>query len=59
MAGEEIAQLQHSQKFMEKVSSPKVRQTRMITGDFEISGRSSHPEAYLTKSEVSLRLAKS
>ena len=58
MSSKKIAQLQHSEKFMEEIGAPKVRQPTMITGDFEVSGRSSHPEPYLTKSEVRLSLAK-
>jgi hypothetical protein len=33
-----------------KTGADIVRQTSMITGDSEISRRSSHPEPYLTKS---------
>lgn len=58
MVGKKIAQLQHSEKVVKEIGTPKMRQPRMITGDFEVSGRSSHPETYLTKSEVRLRLAK-
>ena len=58
MVGKKIAQLQHSEKFVKEIGAPKMRQPSMVTGDFEVSGRSSHPETYLTKSEVSLRLAK-
>jgi hypothetical protein len=48
--GQEIAQLQQLKKFVEKVDATKVRQTPMIAGDSKISGRSAHPEPYLTKS---------
>ncbi|HXJ96664.1 MAG TPA: hypothetical protein VMT20_27815, partial [Terriglobia bacterium] len=58
MAGEEIAELQQSEKFVEEISAAKVGQTPMITGDSEVSWRSAHPEPYLTKSEVRLRVAK-
>ena len=58
MVGKKIAKLQHSEKFVKEIGTPKMRQPRMVTGDFEVSGRSSHPETYLTKSEVRLRLAK-
>ena len=58
MVGKKIAKLQHSEKFVKEIGAPKMRQPRMVTGDFEVSGRSSHPETYLTKSEVRLRLAK-
>jgi len=40
--GEEIAELQHSQKFVEEVNSAIVRQTRMITGDSDIPWRIWH-----------------
>jgi hypothetical protein len=40
--GQEMAELQHSQKFMEEVHATVVRQTRMITGDFDISWRIWH-----------------
>ena len=50
--------LQQSEKFLKEMGAPKVRQPRMIAGDFEVSRRSSHPEPYLTKSEVRLRVAK-
>ena len=33
MLSQEIAQLQHSRKFTEKVDSTKARETPMITGD--------------------------
>jgi hypothetical protein len=33
----EMAQLQHLQKLVEEVGAAKMSQTRMITGDFEIS----------------------
>jgi hypothetical protein len=36
--GQKMAKLQHSQKFVEEVDAAVVRQTRMITGDFNISG---------------------
>jgi len=58
MVGKKIAKLQHSEKFVKEIGTSKMRQPRMVTGDFEISGRSSHLETYLTKSEVRLRLAK-
>jgi ribosomal protein L19E len=40
--GQKMAKLQHSQKFMEKVHAAVVRQTRMITGDSNISRRIWH-----------------
>jgi hypothetical protein len=39
MGGQEIAQLQHSQKFVKKVDTAEVRQARVITGDSNISRR--------------------
>jgi hypothetical protein len=48
--GQEIAQLQHLKKFVEKTDAAEVRQTPMITGDSKISWQSAHPEPYLTKS---------
>ena len=44
---------------MKEINTAKMRQACMITGDPEISKRSPHPEPYLTKSEVRLRVAKS
>src|SRR5215831_3372208 len=41
---------------MEKMSSTEVGQTTMITGDPKITRRSTHPQPYLTKSEVRLRV---
>jgi hypothetical protein len=40
--GQKMAKLQHSQKFMEEVHTAVVRQTRMITGDSNISRRIWH-----------------
>jgi hypothetical protein len=40
--GQEMAEAQHSQKFMEEVNTAVVRQTRMITGDPNISRRIWH-----------------
>jgi hypothetical protein len=37
-----MAELQHSQKFMEEVDAAVVRQTRVITGDLDISRRIGH-----------------
>jgi len=37
MLGQEIAKLQHSKEFVEKVRTAKVRQTPVITGDEQIS----------------------
>jgi len=45
-----MARLQQLVEFVEETDATEVRQTPMITGDFEISGRSAHPEPYLTKS---------
>jgi hypothetical protein len=45
-----MARLQQLVEFVEETDATEMRQTPMITGDFEISGRSSHPEPYLTKS---------
>jgi hypothetical protein len=42
MRGQEMAEPQHSQKFMKEVNTTVVRQTRMITGDSNISRRISH-----------------
>jgi hypothetical protein len=40
--GQKMAELQHSQKFMEKVHAAVVSETRMITGDFDIPRRIWH-----------------
>jgi hypothetical protein len=50
MASQEVAELQHSQKFMEEVDSSEVRQTSVIKGDFDISRRISHSREFLTDS---------
>ena len=42
VSGQEVAQLYHSQKFVKEVNPAEVRQTRMIKGDPDISGRVSH-----------------
>src|ERR1035437_4725982 len=53
-----MSKLQHSQKFVEEIHSAEVRQTGMITGNSEISRRSSHSDTDFTKSEVSVRISK-
>ena len=58
MASQNIAELQQLKKFVKKIDAAKMRQARMITGDLQVSRRSSHSEPYLTKSEVRLRVAK-
>jgi hypothetical protein len=45
-----MARLRQLVEVVEETDATEVRQTPMITGDFEISGRSAHPEPYLTKS---------
>jgi hypothetical protein len=40
--GQKMAELQHSQKFMEEIHAAVVRQTRMITDDLDISWRIRH-----------------
>jgi hypothetical protein len=40
--GQEVADLEHSQKFMKEESATIVPQTRMTKGDGGISGRSVH-----------------
>ena len=49
MAGQEIAELQHSYKFVKVEGAAKVRQARMFTGDSYISRRISHAEEILPK----------
>jgi hypothetical protein len=56
MPGKKIAQLQHSGKFVKKENSAVVRQTRMITGDFNVCRRSPHFEPHITFGEVRLKL---
>jgi hypothetical protein len=51
MGGREVAELQHSQKFMKKVDSADIHQTIMITGGFYISWRM----AYFTNSSPPVR----
>jgi hypothetical protein len=51
---QEIPQLQHSNEFVKEHDAAVMRQTPVIPGDFDISGRSSHFEPRLTKSEVRL-----
>jgi hypothetical protein len=42
MRRQEIPELHHSQEFMEEVDTAIVRETSMITGDFDISRRIWH-----------------
>jgi hypothetical protein len=49
MAGQEIAELQHSYKFVKEEGAAKVRQARMFTGDSYISRGISHAEEILPK----------
>ena len=49
MAGQEIAELQHSYKFVKEEGAAKVRQARMFTGDSNISRGISHAEEILPK----------
>jgi len=42
VGGQEVAELQHSQKFMEEVNAAVVSETRMVTGDFDIPWRIRH-----------------
>jgi hypothetical protein len=51
MGGREVAELQHSQKFMKKVDAADMRQTLMVAGDFYISRRI----AYFTNSAPLVR----
>jgi hypothetical protein len=37
MLGQEVAEMQHSKKFVKEVRSSKMRQTPMIAGDEQIS----------------------
>jgi len=57
-SGKQFADLQHSDEFVKEVYAAKMRQTRMVTSDLQIFWRSSHCEPHLTKSEVSLTIAK-
>ena len=54
MAGKEIAQLQHSCKFVKKVKAAIMRQPPVITGDLEVSWCAAQLAPHLTKSEVRL-----
>jgi hypothetical protein len=36
-ASKKVAKLQHSEEFLEEVNSSIVRQTPMVTGDFDVS----------------------
>ena len=56
MPGEEIPQLQHSRKFVEKENPAIMRQAPVIAGDSYVSGRMSHVEDNFTKSEVILNI---
>jgi hypothetical protein len=49
IAGQEIAELQHSYKFVKEEGTAKVRQARMFTGDSYISRGISHAEEILPK----------
>ena len=44
-----MAELQHSKEFLEEVNSTVVRQTPMITGDFDISRQIWHARELLTE----------
>jgi hypothetical protein len=48
MRGQEMAEMQSSQKFMEEVNTAIMRQTRMITGDSNIPRRIWHFHEFLT-----------
>jgi hypothetical protein len=48
MRGQEMAEMQRSQKFMEEVNTAIMRQTRMITGDSNIPRRIRHFHEFLT-----------
>jgi hypothetical protein len=37
MSGEEMSELQHSEKFVKEVHAAEVRQPRVITGEFDVS----------------------
>jgi len=58
MGGQEMAQLQHSQEFVEKVNSTEVRQTSMITADFYISRRIRHFHEFLTSGYEFVKMLK-
>jgi hypothetical protein len=49
---QEMPQLQHSDKFVEKENPAIVRQTPVVKGDFKVSGCAAHSASYFTKSEV-------
>ncbi len=38
MAGEEMPELQHSEKFVKEGDVPEVRQPRVVTSDFDVLG---------------------
>jgi hypothetical protein len=42
MQSQKVAELQHSQKLVEELDTAAVRQTRMITGDPDVSWRIWH-----------------
>ena len=48
--GEDITPLQHSEEFLEEVNSAVVRQTSMVTSDFDISWQIWHVRELLTLS---------
>jgi hypothetical protein len=48
--GEEVSEVQQSQKFIEQMDSTEVGQTTMIAGEFYISGRVGHFKEFLTNS---------
>jgi hypothetical protein len=58
MSAEESPQLQHLNKLVEEVNPAIMRQTRVVTGNSQVSRRSSHFDPYLTKSEVTVRRLK-
>ena len=48
MASQEVSDLQHSQKFVEEERTSVVRQTRMVKGQFDVSGGVAHVREILT-----------
>jgi len=48
----EFAELQHLKKFVKKANATVMRETSVVTSDFQISWRTAHFHPYLTKSEV-------
>ena len=56
LLGEKVPEMQYSRKFMEQMDATKVRETRMVKGDFHVLWRSAHCKPHFTGSDVRLKV---